>query len=393
MNVLSSNILEPKVIRPAGYDHLYNEIVRACGAKLISGEDIDAEQGKIARLWRDTVADALITGRLKSYADVPGTGLRSLPEGAWSPLPVNPPGKITIPGSNDLPPVEPLLRKGDLKLLIAGPIEPVWNLDQALLWIATRDLGHVDRASSRWRDRPFTWSLFVGGSENTMDTEEPLVPLVDALAGGRIVALSEDGGAINGFRFRTAVLVYDGFDGANAQRAYFKDEPIAVNFEGGRIDPLFKSADVVGLWSADAAEIKQPSGIPQAWPAAGEPVPSSRDYHGSKDQQLVRIEPDAVPPAVSAGENDGRSITDYDRTESSYRTGLPGRPSSKHLCLAEARRRIASEDLGDSRAKFCDNLSEWLKAEHPLAAPITAKTLSNDAELRSLYLRGKSTAA
>ncbi|MEC5383070.1 hypothetical protein VSX64_19765 [Aurantimonas sp. C2-6-R+9] len=79
-------------------------------------------------------------------------------------------------------------------------------------------------------------------------------------------------------------------------------------------------------------------------------------------------------------------------SEPIYQTGLPGRPTSKHLWMAEAKRRIANGEVGDTRTKFCEDLSEWLKATHPHAAQITSKTLLNESELRSLFNLAKSSA-
>jgi hypothetical protein len=59
------------------------------------------------------------------------------------------------------------------------------------------------------------------------------------------------------------------------------------------------------------------------------------------------------------------------------RTGMPGRPTSKHLVLAKARCRFDAGNLPSSLAAFSRELADALALEEPDAAPMTAKTVSN----------------
>jgi hypothetical protein len=58
-------------------------------------------------------------------------------------------------------------------------------------------------------------------------------------------------------------------------------------------------------------------------------------------------------------------------------SGLPGRPSSKHLYRAEAERRIAQGDYPDTLAAFVRQLVDWLKQAHPKAAPGGESAIEN----------------
>ena len=74
-------------------------------------------------------------------------------------------------------------------------------------------------------------------------------------------------------------------------------------------------------------------------------------------------------------------------------SGAPGRPSSMHLVIAEAKRRIAAEKLPDSKTQFGKELSEWLKAERPDYPPVTQKTVTNNREITSLFRKAQTEGA
>jgi hypothetical protein len=63
-----------------------------------------------------------------------------------------------------------------------------------------------------------------------------------------------------------------------------------------------------------------------------------------------------------------------------YRTGLPGKPTSWHLVEHEVRRRYAAGERS-SIAAWARVTSAWLEMEHPSAAKPTLKTLSNKLSL------------
>ena len=58
-------------------------------------------------------------------------------------------------------------------------------------------------------------------------------------------------------------------------------------------------------------------------------------------------------------------------------TGMPGRPTSKHLVLEIARRRFDAGNLPSSLAAFSRELADALRNEEPDAAPMKAKTVCN----------------
>ena len=73
-------------------------------------------------------------------------------------------------------------------------------------------------------------------------------------------------------------------------------------------------------------------------------------------------------------------------------SGAPGRPSSMHLVIAEAKRRIAAKKLPDLKTQFGKQLSEWLKADHPGCPPVTQKTVTNNREITSLFRKAQTEA-
>jgi hypothetical protein len=68
-----------------------------------------------------------------------------------------------------------------------------------------------------------------------------------------------------------------------------------------------------------------------------------------------------------------------------YRTGMPGHPTSKHLVIDEFRRRAAEGQLEATVAAEAKLLAEWLGREHPRAAPATHRTIEN--QIRGEYRR------
>ena len=58
-------------------------------------------------------------------------------------------------------------------------------------------------------------------------------------------------------------------------------------------------------------------------------------------------------------------------------TGMPGRPTSRHLVLEIARRRFDAGNLPSKLSVFSLELADALRNEEPDAAPMTAKTVCN----------------
>ena len=66
-----------------------------------------------------------------------------------------------------------------------------------------------------------------------------------------------------------------------------------------------------------------------------------------------------------------------------YRTGTPGRPTSKQLVEAEMKRRAAAGLMRTSLKAEAEELATWLQETHPLAPRMGPKTMQN--ALRALY--------
>ena len=67
-------------------------------------------------------------------------------------------------------------------------------------------------------------------------------------------------------------------------------------------------------------------------------------------------------------------------------SGMPGRPSPKHLYIEEMKRRAGCGLLCDTLAQEARDLRNWLKQKHPSLNPGTIKTIENAArgDYRSL---------
>jgi hypothetical protein len=75
----------------------------------------------------------------------------------------------------------------------------------------------------------------------------------------------------------------------------------------------------------------------------------------------------------------------------SIQSGAPGRPTSMHLVVAELRSRLASGKAEVNVTAESEHLAEWLKATHPNAPKLTAKTIRNKigTEYRKAKIRPK----
>jgi hypothetical protein len=60
-----------------------------------------------------------------------------------------------------------------------------------------------------------------------------------------------------------------------------------------------------------------------------------------------------------------------------FTTGTPGRPTSKHLVLPMAQRKLNDGDYPKTLIGFSRQLAEELRIAEPAAAPMTPKTISN----------------
>jgi hypothetical protein len=100
------------------------------------------------------------------------------------------------------------------------------------------------------------------------------------------------------------------------------------------------------------------------------------------DACLFRI---SQSPKLSESAGDTRQFgaaADTTISEMVHRTGLAGKPTSWHLIETECRRRYAEGErhpgkIGESPTEWARVLIKWFKLEHPRAAPVTEKALTN----------------
>jgi hypothetical protein len=136
------------------------------------------------------------------------------------------------------------------------------------------------------------------------------------------------------------------------------------------------------------------------WSAAGIDVTTNAEVQFSlamRQASLFRFDVDAVEwPGVGvaivgmrlrerATQEVVSPINDDERFEAPavYRTGTAGRPSSKHLALAELKRRAAANLLAPTLLAEATALVDWLKETHPDAPRPKPKSLAD--ALRAIY--------
>jgi hypothetical protein len=104
-----------------------------------------------------------------------------------------------------------------------------------------------------------------------------------------------------------------------------------------------------------------------------DPVHAAVDWHfvHLDRSQLLSLLNDGSSP-VSQGQNDDPGIG-----QKTFRTGVAGRPSSRHLVEKMARRRLDAGDYPKTFKEFSEQLAEQLKVEEPEAHPMTPKTIRN----------------
>ena len=84
---------------------------------------------------------------------------------------------------------------------------------------------------------------------------------------------------------------------------------------------------------------------------------------------------------------DPQSSPDPDIPEErkTFTTGVAGRPTSMHLVLREAQRRLDAIDYPESLTAFTKELAKWLEVAQPDAAPTKPRTMSNNRQLQELW--------
>lgn len=69
--------------------------------------------------------------------------------------------------------------------------------------------------------------------------------------------------------------------------------------------------------------------------------------------------------------------------QTTYATGAPGRPTSRHLVVPEAERILDDGHRPKNLTVFSNELAKWLRTNHPKAAPMTSKAIQN--AIRKMY--------
>lgn len=70
-----------------------------------------------------------------------------------------------------------------------------------------------------------------------------------------------------------------------------------------------------------------------------------------------------------------------------YKTGLAGRPTPKHLVVNLARRWLEARNYPETLTKLSEQLSEFMAETEPQAPRMTPKTIRNNSEIRELWRR------
>jgi hypothetical protein len=92
-------------------------------------------------------------------------------------------------------------------------------------------------------------------------------------------------------------------------------------------------------------------------------------------------------PSLRACRLEAKQSGEGDESTDVVSTGLPGRPTSKHLLEPEMRRRATTRELLPKLGDECKYLAQWLLTAYPKAPHTTAKTIENS--LRDLHRKLK----
>lgn len=90
---------------------------------------------------------------------------------------------------------------------------------------------------------------------------------------------------------------------------------------------------------------------------------------------------DAADPSAASSAGSRQSAT----MANPYRTGAPGKPTIRHLILAEFRRRARAGEVFPSLSAEAKALADWAARAHPLAPTPTVRTIEN--QIRDEYRR------
>jgi hypothetical protein len=108
-----------------------------------------------------------------------------------------------------------------------------------------------------------------------------------------------------------------------------------------------------------------------------ESSPTWHFVHLDREQFVTFLQKMGISVQGSAASPAQSKDTEAPPKQKTYKTGDPGRPTSRHIYMQEAERRLAAEDYPKTLKEFADELAEWLQNTHPQAAPVTPGTIRN----------------
>jgi hypothetical protein len=136
------------------------------------------------------------------------------------------------------------------------------------------------------------------------------------------------------------------------------------------IDPLYFSEPRGLRWGSDEIWVRD---LSPRHPKFRSRPPFTLDW---RDVHLDREDFEALLQAMGVSVVQGLDA-DAQGERKTFKTGVPGRPTSKHLVLERARRRLDAGDYPSKLSVFSRELTDALRNEEPDAAPMTAKTVAN----------------
>ena len=136
------------------------------------------------------------------------------------------------------------------------------------------------------------------------------------------------------------------------------------------IDPLYFSEPRGLRWGSDEIWVRD---LSPRHPKFKSQPPFTMDW---RDVHLDREDFEALLQAMGIAVVKSLDA-DAPADRKTLKTGMPGRPTSKHLVLKRARRRLDAGDYPPTLDMFSRELADELRREEPDAAPMTAKTVAN----------------
>ena len=101
------------------------------------------------------------------------------------------------------------------------------------------------------------------------------------------------------------------------------------------------------------------------------------DVHLNREQFALLLREMGVSVQESTASLPQSDDADVPSKRKTYETGDPGRLTSRHLYLPEAKRRLDAENHPETIKEFSEQLAQWLEIAEPEAAPAKAGTIRN----------------